>query len=296
MPSVRINKPAHTPIAATLLAAMWLCVLPLFAHAAEYTSEATRLFAEGERHFTAQQPDYVTAKKWYEDAAAAGHDGAMLRLGFLNAESHFAGLTPDLTKAEAWFKRAAKHGGSDYTPEALFRTGNFYQHYKKPPDYVQAFHYISAAAQQHAHKVAMFDLARMYLDGKGTTANTTEGMTWLTKAAEAGLPQAQIMLAEVYTTGKYVPASPAKALKWTLAVAAKPSASVFQLNAAADMLFDGGNGLPKNYPAARGYYERAAAKGDAHAAERLVRIYTEGLGVPADAAKAAQYKAALKPQ
>lgn len=291
--AAKINSTAHTHAAAVLLA-VWLCLLPFFALAAEYTPEAARLYAEGERYFTAQQPDYVTAKKWYNDAAAAGHDGAMLRLGFLNAESHFPGLTPDLAQAEHWFRKAAEHTDTDYSAEAWFRTGNFYQHYKKPPDYPQAFHYISTAAEKYGHKVAMFDLARMYLDGKGTAQDTAKGIEWLTKAAESDLQQAQIMLAEIYTTGTHVPANPARALKWTLAVAGKPAASVFQLNAAGDMLFDGANGLPKNYPAARLYYERAAAKGDAHAASRLVRIYTEGLGIAPDAAKAAHY-ATVKP-
>ncbi len=233
--------------------------------------------------------DYPEAKKWYEKAGDQGHGLSQLRLGFLNAEAHFPGLTTDYEKAEDWFMKAADQNAGD----AQFRLGNFYNNYKQPPDYSRGFIWLKRAAEG-GHRVAMYDLARMLLSGRGVAKNIPLGLEWMQKAAEADMLPAQMNLAEMYGEGKDgVTKNIAQSLKWLLKVAAKPTASVFYLNKAGDVFFEGWETVPKNYPAARKYYERAAAKNDPHAIERLAAMYEEGLGVEKNPAKAQEYREKL---
>lgn len=255
---------------------------------------ALAAYALGELAFTgrgdtaAGVPDYPRAKRWYETAAQKGHGPSQLRLGFLNAEAHFKGVTTDLAAAESWFMKAAEQDAGD----ARFRLGNFYLHYKRPPEPGKALIWLKKAAEG-GHRVAMFDLARLLMDGAppDVAAHPTLGVEWLEKAAKADLLQAQVMLAELYTNGRHVEKSPAKALVWLLRIAGQPTASALHLNQVADILFEGRDGLPKNYPTALKYYLRSATKGDRHAAARLSEMYTQGLGTTADPDLAAKYKA-----
>lgn len=226
------------------------------------------------------QTDYAKAKEWYLKAAKQGHGLSQLRLGFLSAEKHFTGVTADLAQAETWFKKAAEQDAGD----ARFRLGNFYINYKRPPDYAQGSLWLQKAAEG-GHRTAMYDLGRLLVAGEHVEKDEAKGMAWITKAAEANLLQAQMTLADIYTDRK----EPLRALKWILRLTATPKAPVFYLNRAADMFFEGKDGVPRNYPAARQYYERAAQKGDRHAASRLADIYAQGLGVEKDETKAAEY-------
>lgn len=229
--------------------------------------------------------DYPESKKWYLKAAESGHGLSQLRLGFLYAENHFKGLTTDYVEAEKWFLKAAEQNAGD----AQFRLGNFYNNYKEPRDPDNGFIWLQKAAAG-GHRVAMFDLARALFDGKGVARNPELGLFWMKKAADEDLLQAQVALAEMYAEGKEVHKDIPTALRWTLKIALKPTASVFQLNRAGDIFFEGWETVPKNYPTARKFYERAAAKGDVHALERLAEIYDNGLGVEKDALKAKEYR------
>lgn len=225
--------------------------------------------------------DYVAAKEWYLKAARQGHGLSQLRLGFLTAEKHFDGVTADLADAEMWFKKAAEQDAGD----ARFRLGNFYINYKRPPDYAQGRLWLEKAAKG-GHRTAMYDLGRLLLAGTHTEKDEAAGMEWINRAAEKDLRQAQMTLIDIHTGAQ----QPLKALKWILRLTATPAAPVFYLNRAADMFFEGKDGVPRNYPAARRYYERAAQKGDRHAMARLAEIYAQGLGVAQDEVKAAEYR------
>lgn len=252
--------------------------------AAAHRGDAAAEYALGEIYFTSGD-DYPAAKQWYLKAAEQGHGLSALRLGFLDAEAHFKGLTPDYAEAEKWFLIAAEQDAGD----AKFRLGNFYANYKEPRDYPRAFLWLKRAAEG-GNRTAMFDLARLIREGKGTEKDGALALAWMTKAAEAGVPQAAVALTEMYAHGDGAPRDPALALKWTLRIANDPGASVFWLDRAGDMFFEGSEGAPKNYPTARKFYDRAAARGDRHALERLARIYSEGLGVAKDPLKAREYQ------
>lgn len=235
----------------------------------------------GEKYFTGNgaAPDYPKAKRWYLAAARQGHGLSQLRLGFLYAEAHFTGLKPDYTEAEKWFLKASEQDAGD----ARFRLGNFYHNYKKPPEPDKAILWLTKAAEG-GHRVAMYDLALMIKN-----KSPQQALAWLTKAAELDLLPAQMSLSEMYAAGDGVARDPLQSLAWTLKIAAKPTAAPFWIDRAGDTLFEGGDGIPKDYPQALRFYERAAAKNDPHALARLGQMYLQGLGVAADAVKARKY-------
>lgn len=241
----------------------------------------------GETYFAGDgfSPDYPEAKKWYQKAAAQGHGPSQLRLAFLYAEKHFKGLKIDYAEAEKWFRKAAEQNAGD----AQFRLGNFYINYKTPPDYVNGALWLKKAAEG-GNRTAMFDLGRLLLAGTGVPKGVPDGIAWIKKSAEHGTLQAQMMLAEIYADGKDVPKDAVESLNWILMIANEPIAAIYYLDRAGDIFLDGWENIPKNYPAARKYYERAAAHGDKHALERLAYIYREGLGVEKNAAKAKEYE------
>ncbi|MEZ0262649.1 MAG: hypothetical protein ACAH80_16710 [Alphaproteobacteria bacterium] len=224
--------------------------------------------------------DYVEAKKWYLKAARQGHGPSQLRLGFLYAEKHFTGEV-NYAEAEKWFYLAARQDADD----ARFRLGNFYINTKRPPNMEWGLGWLRHAARG-GHSVAMYDLFR-YLEQDAPK----EAVKYLKQSAKAGYGQAQTTLYEALVNGRgTIKPNNKQAVDVLLAIVKGPSPHPRYLSAAGDAFFEG-KGAPKNYPAARGYYERAEAKGDLHAAERLATIYKDGLGVPKDAAKSAAYAA-----
>jgi uncharacterized protein len=247
--------------------------------------------ALGEMYFAGDgvAADYVQAKKWYLKAAQQGDGHAQLRLAYLYAERHFQPLKPDYDEAEKWFRKAAEQN----TEDAQFRLGNFYINYRHPADYKDGIPWLMKAADG-GNRTAMFDLGRLQIEGSGVPKDIKAGLTWITKSAEAGMLEAQIYLAEAYADGKQVPKDEMQALKWVLRLANGPSPDTFYLDRAGDIFFEGWGKIPKNYPSARQYYEEAAARVDRHALERLAQIYKDGLGVPKDEKKAAEYGAKAK--
>jgi TPR repeat protein len=95
---------------------------------------------------------------------------------------------------------------------------------------------------------------------------------WMTKAAELDLLSAQETLSKIYATGNGAPKDPAKSFIWTMKIASKPAAPAVWLNKAGDILSEGWETVPKNPTQAAEFYERAAAKGDAHAKARLKQM------------------------
>jgi TPR repeat protein len=257
--------------------------------AAAVQGDMLAAYETGETYFTGDgvPTDYPKAKQWFLKAAARGHGPSALRLGFLCAEAHYKGVTVDNAAAEHWFTVAAEQD----TGDARFRLGTFYLEYKQPRDYAQGVHWLTLAAQG-GHTLAMFDLGRFLLAppaDAGMKADRAQGVEWIARAAKGGLLPAQMTLADMYEKGRDVAPDTALAFQWILRIASAPTASAFYLNRAGDAFFSGTDAVPKNYPAARRFYERAARRGDAHALRRLSDIYAQGLGVEKDARKAASY-------
>lgn len=263
--------------------------LPKLKNAAEHGDRQAQA-ALGEIYFTGDgvPTDYLQAKKWYQKAAEQGDGHSQLRLAYLYAEKHFDPLKPDYAQAEKWFLKAAEQDIED----ARFRLGNFYINYRHPPDYADGIPWLKKAAEE-GNRTAMFDLGRLQVAGDGMQKDVQAGVSWIRKSAEAGTLQAQQTLAQLYAEGKVVAKDEMTSLKWVLTIANGPAADVYYLDRAGDIFFEGWGPIPKNYPAARNWYERAAVHGDKHALERLALLYRRGLGVAKNEKKAAEYERKL---
>ena len=161
----------------------------------------------GDYYFTGQytDPNYPKAEEWYLKAAENGQVRAQIRLGFMYAENHFPGIENNLEKGEYWFQQAANQN----TPEGLFRLGNFYHHYLKPPNYEKTLFWLEKAAELN-YGAAQYDLARIYQSDKIPEQKPDLALKHMEAAANNGIRQAQMALANHYENeGNYT-----KALDW----------------------------------------------------------------------------------
>lgn len=237
---------------------------------AQYEAAETYLHGDG------IEADEAKAIQWYEAAALQGHGLSQLRLGLLYSQGRDA-RPADPSQAENWLSQAAAQDAGD----ATYQLGRFYLYNRQPADPAKALIWLKRAADG-GHRQAMYELSGLLFSGAAGAANPALGMEWLTKAAESGFVDAQQRLAEIYRDGTHAAKNPTAAMTWMLRIAGQPGASARHLNQVADAFFEGFQELPKNYPSARKFYERASALGDIHAKQRLAQMYRAGLGVPID--------------
>lgn len=114
---------------------------------------------------------------------------------------------------------------------------------------------------------AQFNLGVLYQRGDGVAENAQLAVFWFQSAAEQNEPRAQHNLAAAYAEGRGVARSYEKAAEWFTKAA---NAGLVQSQYSLGRLYE--TGTPVNPPdneKARFWYEKAAAQGDAVAAERL---------------------------
>jgi TPR repeat protein len=110
--------------------------------------------------------------------------------------------------------------------------------------------------------------------------NAGEAATWIRMAADRGVPNAQLLLSQMYETGEGVPQDAALSLEWLRKAADQGLASArFQLGGA---YFRGSAVLPQDYQLAMEWGRRAADQGDPNADRLIAQMYSSGLGVPRD--------------
>jgi TPR repeat protein len=153
-----------------------------------------------------------------KNAAEDGDVRAQLELGRVLLKGA-PGIAPDYELSRHWLTRAAESLPTTHTfadPEAP----------------------VSPAAY------AAFHLASIYRNGYGVARNGDEGLRWLTRAANAGVPQAQFQLANTYRDGGLVPISDELALLWLQRAA---QAELPEANLALAIAYRNGElGLPRN--------------------------------------------------
>src|SRR3990172_4004093 len=97
--------------------------------------------------------------------------------------------------------------------------------------------------------------------------------------AEQGLPEAQFNLGLMYDKGQGVPKNYAEAVKWYRKAAEQGNAKG-QYNLG--LMYDKRQGVPQNYAEAVKWYRKAAEQGFAEAQYNLGKMYHTGQGVPKD--------------
>ena len=164
------------------------------------------------------------------------------------------------------------------TPLALVGTQYFLQNStSSPADTPSAatirFEQLKTQATQ-GDAQACYELSLCYEQGLGTAAQAAEAQRWLQTAADYGLPQAQLALADrAYTAEHYATAA-------HYYRAALPQLSATQLYQLARSLKTS-DSTPDTLQEALHYYEKAATQGNAEASYTLGLHYYKGTGVAA---------------
>ncbi len=166
-------------------------------------------------------------------------------------------------------EKMAKNGN----PNAQLALGKIYFEglVKKKQDHKKAFQLFMAAAIQDSPQ-AMFNVGLCYDGGFGVKKNLLEALRWYHKAADAGVPEAQINAAiAAEQRGDYPTALKYLRLRATQGdTPAMYKVAIFLLN---------GLGAPANPEEAVSYLLEASRRGNSRAQVRLADCYQQGLGI-----------------
>jgi len=171
----------------------------------------------------------------------------------------------------------------------LYESGNLGQDGKVQHDYPGAAYWYQQASD-HGDAQAAYELALLYRDGLGVTADAAKSFQLLQKAADANYVPAMPMLSNAYADQK-TPVSPQRATYWaTKAAEAGDSAGwlILGFEYASGKL--GGN-PPYWYQMAMQEYRKAAGGGNCIAMMAIGDLYSKGNGVPADKVQAQSWQA-----
>jgi TPR repeat protein len=162
-------------------------------------------------------------------AAENGHPGAQWKLGRIYADGD--GVKADQYRAYQYFSQVAARNAetSPFLPQSRFVASAFVAlgayHLEGIPNTevrsdprraAQLFRY---AATYFGDADAQYQLARLYLDGRGAQKDPRTAARWLYSAANKGQYQAQARLGQMMIHGQGVPKQAARGLMWlTLAV------------------------------------------------------------------------------
>ncbi|WP_427450058.1 tetratricopeptide repeat protein [Litorimonas sp. WD9-15] len=116
---------------------------------------------------------------------------------------------------------------------------------------------------------AQMMLAELYLTGKAGIVDETEGVNWLGKAAEQGDVKALSMMGTRYLNGQGVETDEDKAVEYLLAAAKDGNA---RANIQMGFLYEYGKAVEQDYDAAGRFYYRAALMGDEEGVSRLAKL------------------------
>ncbi|NDQ58019.1 MAG: sel1 repeat family protein [Acidipila sp.] len=193
-------------------------------------------------------------------------------------------LKRDLTaKADAGDVRAQRTLGLLYQYSTLAPDGS------AQPDYPAAAYWYHKASD-HGDAQAAYELAILYHDGLGVTADASRSFHLLQKAAEANYVLAMPLLSDVYADQK-TPVSGNRATYWaTKAADAGDPRGWLALGFEYNMGKLGGD-PPYWHLKAMEAYKKAAAGGNCVAMQAIADMYTKGSGVPADTAQAQSWQA-----
>jgi TPR repeat protein len=133
---------------------------------------------------------------------------------------------------------------------------------------------------------AAFAVGMLYLQGFGVKQDVVEAGRWIAKAAEKGVPKAQVVLASLYIRGVGVDRNIEEALKWYRKAAEQQEVDA-QVNLG--VLYAHGKNVPQDYLEAAKWFERATHAGNPVAQFNLGQLYRSGKGVESDPEKAARY-------
>lgn len=286
-------------------------------YAADGLAEAQ--FVLGQMESQSELPEArAAAKRWYEAAAAQGHQEACLALWgtalqegteiagaesiqFLVKLAEFGnedarqmlveryaitGDTEQIPKMLQYLQRQVDQGSA--RGQRLLAVAYYKGYYGLTTDRSKAFELFLLSAQQ-GYAFAQHDVAWLYNYGHGVGRDLDRAYYWYCKAAAAGHADAQFTLGLWHDVGVGpVKQSIQEANRWYRRAALRDNA-LAQYHLGISYLR--GLGMPQNLTLANRWFERSAQQGCADAQEKLGRSYEFGLGVPVSHEKAVQFYA-----
>lgn len=134
--------------------------------------------------------DAAEMLRWYRKAAELGNAQAMYNYGICFADGE--AVEKDIDEAVLWYHKAAVGG----YPSAMMETACCYEEgIGGEEDPEKAFYWYQQAAE-HGIPDAMYALSYYYLNGIGTQPDQEKAWEWLQRSAKAGCEEAQKVLAE----------------------------------------------------------------------------------------------------
>jgi uncharacterized protein len=140
---------------------------------------------------------------------------------------------------------------------------------------------VSARGNEDAWRLAA--LSTMGKDELYTLFSGERAAPWVTAAANAGLPDAQMRLGRMYLSGEGVAQDAAAGFACFARAAESGSGEAHNM---LGRCYDGGWGVARSYERAAHHYGIAAEAGDAWARYNLGHLYLDGLGVARDLTRA----------
>ncbi|MEO6231082.1 MAG: hypothetical protein ABJB11_24620 [Ferruginibacter sp.] len=257
--------------------------------------------------------DAALAMKWYKKAASDGNADAMAEVGMFY-QSGRGETKKDEKEAFKWYKKSVEKGSS---LGQEFMGDEYTFGSQVPHDYVEALKWYRLSAAQ-GNTLGMLSVADMYENGRGVPKDEKEALrlytelaNWKTDRDSYGVGRAAYILNEMgYSAGTGSLLNPAEEIKLGIdACSSTQYEKGFQLlsknSGAAAMtdtafgwlgyLYDHGYGVTEDATQAFNYIKKAAANGNAVAANNLAYFYFNGRGTGKDIAEALRcYQIAAK--
>jgi hypothetical protein len=125
--------------------------------------------------------------------------------------------------------------------------------------------------------IAMYDLGRIYAEGKIVAPDYEKARLWYEKAAALNLPYAIADLGVLYENGQGGPSDLAMALSlFRKAAAAGDRTSMTRIG----VFYESGLAVRQSYAEAHRWFQKSSELGDYDAMKRLGQLYENGYGVP----------------
>lgn len=225
--------------------------------------------------------DIDKALNWYKRAAEKGDTHASCVLG----EIYSDGIETRLDYAEAakWYRLGVEQGSgaAENNLANLYLVGQ-----GVPKDYAKASELYNQAMKHGMSSTAKHNLAELKLYATPPFRNHREAVPVIMDAAKNGDTYSQVLLGEMYETGRGVRRDYQEAAKWYKSAADSSRAEAM---VALGEMYRTGRGVPVDYSQAKIYFDRAVEFYNYWGYRGLGKLYANGQGVPRDEAKAAAY-------
>lgn len=210
------------------------------------------------------------------NAAIYGHVVAMDRVALMY--QYGTGVTANLASAAKWYERATLKGNAD----AMNRLGwMLFIGEGRPKDQATALTYFQKNADSgDSEGMRSLGYALLYRD---SNPDLTQGMSWLTRAAEAGSSSAMNNLAWAYMNRKTVPIDLPLSKQWF-----EKAAIAGDLDSMINLGYDyeNGQGTEKDDAQAVAWFKRAADQGNMEGLNNYAHHLLTGTGVKQDLVQA----------